>query len=82
MHIPPNLLLVSMLFNTKHLKNFSGHFPARVPGPGSDFGAAAVEGDMRGVGGEPRQDAIRISVRKRVDLHRVVGSSRHQLPFL
>lgn len=53
-----------------------------LPGSGSDSGAAAVEGDVRGVGGEPCQDAVRIPVGKRVDLHRVVGARRHQLAFL
>lgn len=55
---------------------------SRVPGSGSDSRAAAVEGDMRGVGSEPGQDAIWIAVRKRVDLHCVVGARRHQLAFL
>lgn len=37
---------------------------------------------MGGVGGEPGQDAVWISIREGVDLHRVVGSGRHQLSFL
>ena len=37
---------------------------------------------MRGVGGEPGQDAIRVAVRERVDLHRVVGARHHQLAVL
>lgn len=37
---------------------------------------------MCGVGSEPGQDAIWIAVRKRVDLHCVVGACRHQLAFL
>lgn len=37
---------------------------------------------MRGVGGEPGQDAVRIAVGKRVDLHRVVGARRDQLAVL
>lgn len=55
---------------------------AGLPGSGGDSRAAAVEGDVRGVGGEARQDAVRISVGKSVDLHRVVGARRHQLAFL
>lgn len=53
-----------------------------IPGSCSHPGAAAVKGHVRGVGGEARQDAVRIPVRKGVDLHRVVGARRHQLPVL
>lgn len=53
-----------------------------VPGSCSHSGATAVKGHMRGVGSEPCQDAVWITVRKRVDLHRVVGARRHQLPIL
>lgn len=56
--------------------------PSSVPGSGSHSRAASVEGDMCGVGGEPGQDTIWIPVRKRVDLHRVVGACRHQLAVL
>lgn len=53
-----------------------------LPGPCSHPGAAAAEGHMRGVGREPRQDAVGIPVRERVDLDGVVGARRHQLPVL
>lgn len=65
------------------LKHFLTCFQVSpVPGTGGDSRAAAVEGDMCGVGGEPRQDAVGLAVWKRVDLHCVVGARRHQLPFL
>lgn len=53
-----------------------------VPGSCSHSGATGVKGHMRGVGSEPRQDAVRVTVRKRVDLHVVVGACRHQLTVL
>ena len=52
------------------------------PGAGRDPGAGVVEGHVRGVGGEARQDAVWIALREGVDLDRVVGAGRHQLALL
>lgn len=53
-----------------------------LPGPGSQSGACAVEGDVGRVGGEASQDPIWIAIRECVDLNRVVRRRSNQLVVL
>lgn len=62
--------------------NSDGLGATSVPGSSSHLGAAAVESNMRGVCGEAGQDAVRLALGKRVDLHRVAGAGRHQSVIL
>lgn len=70
-------LIVPPVYLSNHNKQRWGEHPS-VPGSSSYLGAAAVEGNMCGVCGEAGEDAVRLAVGKRVDLHRVAGAGRHQ----
>lgn len=70
-------LIVLLGYLSHHNKQRRGPGPS-VPGSSSHLGAAAVEGNMCGVCGEAGEDAVRLAVGKRVDLHRVAGAGRHQ----
>lgn len=70
-------LIVPPGYLSHHNKQRWGEGPS-VPGSSSHLGAAAVEGNMCGVCGEAGEDAVRLAVGKRVDLHRVAGAGRHQ----
>lgn len=69
-------------FSPKVIRTFWVSLSSSLPGSSSNSWATAVESDMCGVGGESGEDAIRISIRKCMHLHGVVGACRDQLSIL